>query len=285
MRQRRGLTIIELLVVIGLLALIVSIILPSIHRMREQAGRQRCPSNLRQIGQAIQMYANDNKGAFPRTVSDGAGGPPVSYTGSAAANPFLPGGPGPNDVTAVLFLLARTQDIMPEVFICPNVGYARPWDVGVAPVQLVSNFPSRRFLTYSYTNPYASPEVEKAGFKLSYSLTSDFALAADMNPGGAAVTAVSPTAPRTQLAAANSPNHAGDGQNVLYADGHVEFQATPFCGMMRNAAAADATKRFRDNIYTHGAGWGTDPAVGVNGAPVDAEDSVLLPTALDGPKP
>lgn len=281
MRHRRGLSIIDVLVAIGLVALIISIILPSINRMRERSGRQRCPSNLRQIGQAIYLYAKEKKGAFPRALFDGAGGPPTSYSGSSAANPFLAGGPGPNDVTAVLFLLVRTQDLTPDVFVCPNGWYAERWNFDGATAQQKSNFPSRRYLTYSYTNPYASPEVEKAGFKLSYSLTSDFALAADMNPGGAAVTAVSPSSPRAELAKANSPNHDGDGQNVLYADGHVEFQDTPFGGMMRNAGSTDPASRFRDNIYTHGATWGA--SAGVSGAPADPQDSVLLPTALDGP--
>src|SRR5207342_1346182 len=125
----------------------VSILLPMLSRMRQSGGRFRCASNLRQIGQAIQMYANDNQGQFPRTTDDGAGGPPTEYTGCAAPNPFLPGGPGPYDVSACLFLLLRTQDLTPQVFICPNVPGARPIDVRVATVQQVSNFPSRRSLT------------------------------------------------------------------------------------------------------------------------------------------
>jgi prepilin-type processing-associated H-X9-DG protein len=82
---------------------------------------------------------------------------------------------------------------------------------------------------------------------------------------------------------ANTLNHNGDGQNVLYADGHVEFQNTPFCGMLRNAG--DSSPRFRDNIYTYGAGSRASPGVGVRGAPADALDSVLLPTSQDGPDP
>ena len=278
----RAFTIIELLVVIGLIALLIAILLPSLNTVHHSSGRTRCATNLRQIGQAIQMYANDNNGDFPRTVFDGIGGPPTEYTSPLAPNPFLAGRPGPNDVTAVLFLLVRTQDITPEVFICPSTE-SEPWDFGGRTAKTTSNFPGRQFLTYSYTNPYATPAAEKAGFKLSYKLSSDFAIAADMSPGGAGATAAAPTSPRAVMAGANSPNHNGDGQDVLYADGHVEFQNTPFCGMLRNAN--NPPKQFRDNIYTHGASWGTDPGVGVRGSPVDALDSVLLPTYLDGPPP
>jgi prepilin-type processing-associated H-X9-DG protein len=46
-------------------ALLISILLPSLNRAREQANRIKCASNMRQIGQAIQIYANENKGQMP----------------------------------------------------------------------------------------------------------------------------------------------------------------------------------------------------------------------------
>ena len=63
-RERRGFTLVELLVVIGIIALLVSILLPALNKAREDAKRVRCLSNERQLVMAWQMYASDNKGHF-----------------------------------------------------------------------------------------------------------------------------------------------------------------------------------------------------------------------------
>lgn len=62
---RRAFTLVELLVVIGIIAVLISMLLPALSRARESANRAVCASNLRQIGIACRMYANEHLGWFP----------------------------------------------------------------------------------------------------------------------------------------------------------------------------------------------------------------------------
>src|SRR4051812_8289730 len=101
---RRGFTFIELLVVIGLIVFVCALLASCVRRQNEGSGRVRCASNLRQIGQAILLYSNDNRGAYPRTrASIGPDRKPVWGTNPAATQPFKDDGPAENDVTAALF--------------------------------------------------------------------------------------------------------------------------------------------------------------------------------------
>lgn len=64
-RHRRAFTLVELLVVIGIIAVLVAILLPALSRARAAAQMVGCMANLRQIGTAFMTYAGDNRGQWP----------------------------------------------------------------------------------------------------------------------------------------------------------------------------------------------------------------------------
>jgi prepilin-type processing-associated H-X9-DG protein/prepilin-type N-terminal cleavage/methylation domain-containing protein len=69
LRSVAGFTLVELLVVIGIIALLISMLLPALNRARQQANLINCQSNLRTIGQLIDVYATENGGFLPPSYS------------------------------------------------------------------------------------------------------------------------------------------------------------------------------------------------------------------------
>lgn len=281
MAENRGpkFTIVQLLAVIAMV-IFVGIWFAGLRRTtREPANKIKCSSNLRQVALAIKMYANSERGgALPRTHYDPATAyRPVAWTNPDAANPFADTGPQPNDVTAAVFLILRTQEITTDVFICPSPSVTAERFVIAQgnTIQSYSNFRSQAELSYSFHNPYSTEAAAKAGAKWDETLPEDFAIAADINPGVPALMSVKFTDEGKLQRSVNSPNHNYDGQNVLYADAHVEWNASVWAGSQQ------------DHIYTfakHDMAKTTTPSpanppepAGIVGSPIGPLDTVLLP--------
>lgn len=69
--HRQAFTLVELLVVIGIIAVLISILLPALNRARDTANLTKCRANLNQMGTALRMYANDNRDHFPNPEACG----------------------------------------------------------------------------------------------------------------------------------------------------------------------------------------------------------------------
>src|SRR5687768_7060552 len=91
-KHRLGFTLVELLVVIGIIAILIAILLPALQAAREHAKSVQCLSNLRGCGQILYIYASQNKGMFPPMALQS---PETLVAGGPIVNPDNPNFPGP----------------------------------------------------------------------------------------------------------------------------------------------------------------------------------------------
>ena len=107
----RGFTLVELLVVIGIIALLISILLPALSRARDQAKSVTCLANMKQIGMAAFNYASENKGIWaPAAWWNGAAGTESESWPNILVNAGYLKSPDIN----------KGQDPTRSVFYCPN---------------------------------------------------------------------------------------------------------------------------------------------------------------------
>jgi prepilin-type N-terminal cleavage/methylation domain-containing protein/prepilin-type processing-associated H-X9-DG protein len=124
-RQNRvrsgGFTLVELLVVIGIIAVLISMLLPALNRARDSARTVQCLSNLRQIGLGFQMYANQFHNSYP---------PYVDYSGPMGSNGYQAYWPA---------ILWEQKMVDANLYACPSMG-------------TISTYPDFRSLNNSTTD-------------------------------------------------------------------------------------------------------------------------------------
>lgn len=256
--RRHGLTFLDVVVVLVLIALLVALWVPMAGRARERSRRQLCAQRLQMIGSALMMYRQANGGSDPRTRFVPGAKPDLTNAGAASPDPFGPGGPPANSIPGSLFLLMRVQELSPNLFVCPAApDRYEPDDFGGAFAAARSNFSDvRRNLGYSFYNAYVGAVPGLSGLPVL----------ADRNPGRDAalgdVTVQDLSADPARYRRGNSNNHAKAGQFVLFDDTSVQWFSTPFAGFMTGTTP--------DNVYTTRRNTIAD-------SPVDAQDSILLP--------
>jgi len=283
--RRKGFTLIELLVVVAIIALLISILLPSLARAREITKRAVCASNLRGIGQAMKVYSNDNTDWYPCTPYDpnstGTGAQGVVYITHLGDNISIPLNSslyGTVHPSRSLFMLVVDGSCTPKQFNCPSAGdseddlrnYTTPANPTASQLGRDRfDFRGYPFLSYGYQLPYGprakpnenlSPQVALMADKGPFFQAGPVSAAgwdpADeakqagveqcingvgqpvMLPNGNNDPTTILSLPNEDWATLNSPNHAREGENVLFADGHVEFAKRPIVGVNY------------DNIYT-----------------------------------
>ena len=119
-RQSHAFTLVELLVVIGIIALLVSILLPTLSRAREAGYKVKCLSNLRQLAQANSMYSSQWKGwAVPDILGNGNDFWPGTTTKSRAI--WLNNNPFRRNLNVPEWIAGNGQsNHYPEGMVCPS---------------------------------------------------------------------------------------------------------------------------------------------------------------------
>jgi prepilin-type N-terminal cleavage/methylation domain-containing protein/prepilin-type processing-associated H-X9-DG protein len=245
MRQRKAFTLLEVLAVVAIISILMTILLPSLTQTHERAKRTACATNLHGIIQAMYLYAQNPPFLFPAIMPDFDAPTSNMYLFYPEHRTNVPSTTGIPSPTVDLWALVRPGLTVPKQFICPSTV-----DLPDAAADSTAyyDFPGIRSLSYGYQYQH-SPNRAKLGL----SSEPTFPVMADGNPyikGGLSPDSIS--LDRLSRGRGNSLNHLNrEGQNILFVDGHVNFESGPDVGLSGNHQVQVTFSRGRDNCYTY----------------------------------
>ncbi|HEV8291290.1 MAG TPA: prepilin-type N-terminal cleavage/methylation domain-containing protein [Tepidisphaeraceae bacterium] len=256
MYRRKGFTLVELLVVIGIIALLISILLPTLNKAKQQALRVACAANLRAMGQAQTMYIAET-GYYPGHAALRSGVNPFAVwptrlrkmtRGSrdlfwCPANEqgfrwqLVVGAPGGRFATAAETGYGyEIGELLLDVFTVPfSYGYN---DWGANNIQPANAPNTQRGLGGDLWNPN-SREIKAGRIKKS----SEMIAISDNISDGSWDYNIDPQNPREYPGKLHNK-----GANVLFCDGHVQwYLQRDLCNVDRNTPAGQAMARLWNN--------------------------------------
>jgi len=293
-------------VVIAIIALLISILLPSLSRARELSKRLVCGSNLKGIGTSAKIYANDNNDRWmiPGFQNSMIGNDGIAYRPTVITTSAVPqrgevgylrgeesekeardgsGGSSAVTTTRAYWMLVRSGDVTVDQFICPSSTGDEP--DRTENVELYYDFETINNVSYGYQVPFGpAPTRPREG------MDNRQALAADKGPFYFQDTAPNWNVGRNNQPVTlddspqswrrlNSPNHGGfgngEGQNILFADGHAKFFKTPTAGIDNDNIYTVMTDEF-DSASVPGQNriWGDAPQYAPSTYPYPGEEAL-----------
>ena len=282
MSTPRGMTLTEVLAVVGCMACLLSLMVPVVAHVEDAAHMAVCSANLSRLGAGLTNYAADHDERLPDCgAASPLAGPIPTDAWHFPSRTNAPGNCAWPHVRQVgnqanLWILVREGYADPAQFVCPATSdrpsLNSPQATAVMGFLAIDPATGRatpaedRFLrrvaagrcSYSYQNQFIHPGADPEITSPDDAVTSRnyhpcrLPILADRNPYTRTDLVRQPVVSPVGSPEANSLNHGGAGQNVLFLSGEVEWHDTPRCGLPRKSFVPD-------NIYWPDLGQPDDP--------------------------